>query len=437
MQELTQVSEHKSGLLSTKYLRDGGLTLDLADQMIENCIGMLSLPLGLGLNFLINGTEYVVPMVIEEPSVIAAVSGSAKLIKEHGGGFKTWSSDPLMIGQIQVLDVDPRIGKAKIEDNVFTIISRSNIYSETANSFIPRMVNRGGGVLSVIGKILDFNGENGELAERVMNRRQMLVVELNINVCDSMGANMVNTVCEKIAPTIQEITGGRVGLRILSNLCIHRKAGAQFKIPCDKLTNSKIDGNRYAQLLMEAYLFAVGDIFRGATHNKGIMNGIDGVALATGQDWRAVESAAHSYASIGQYKPLTTYLITTDASGTKYIEGRIEVPISVGTRGGVTHSNPLYIQTLEILKNPSSNQLAEIMAAVGLAQNFAALRALAFEGIQKGHMKLHARNIAISAGIPLEHIEDAVKYLIEMNDISVDRARQFILENQHKMGDLF
>ena len=175
------------------------------------------------------------------------------------------------------------------------------------------MVNRGGRVLSVVGKVLDFTGENGELAERVMGRRKMLVIELNINVCDSMGANVVNTVCEKIAPTIQEISGGRVGLRILSNLCIYRKAGAEFKIPCSKLGSPKIDGDRYAQLIMEAYLFAVGDIFRAATHNKGIMNGVDGVALATGQDWRAVESAAHSYASIGQYKLLTTYLITTDA----------------------------------------------------------------------------------------------------------------------------
>ena len=299
------------------------------------------------------------------------------------------------------------------------------------------MVNRGGGVVNMVVKIIEFEGENKQLAMSTLNRPNMLVVEMIINVCDSMGANVVNTVCEKISPTIKETCGGRVGLRILSNLCIYRKAGAEFKIPCLKLNNKKLEGHQFARLLMEAYLFAVGDVFRAATHNKGIMNGIDAVALATGQDWRAVESAAHSFASINQYKPLTTYRITKGVDGEDYLQGSIEIPISVGTRGGVTHSNPLYIQNLELLKNPTSSHLAEIMVCVGLAQNFAALRALSQEGIQKGHMKLHARNIAISAGIPLDYIEDAVKYLIDSNDISVDRARHFILENQGKLGNLF
>jgi degradative hydroxymethylglutaryl-CoA reductase len=299
------------------------------------------------------------------------------------------------------------------------------------------MIHRGGGVVNLLAKVIRFDNDFKELAESTLNRSDMLVVELIINVCDSMGANAVNTVCEKIAPTIQEVCGGRVGLRILSNLCIYRKAGAEFRIPCQKLSNARFSGNHAARLLMEAYLFAVGDIFRAATHNKGIMNGVDAVALATGQDWRAVESAAHSFASIGKYKPLTTYRIVEDKEGIQTLVGRLEMPLSVGTRGGATHSNPLYIQNLELLKNPTSSQLAEIMVCVGLAQNFAALRALSQEGIQKGHMKLHARNIAISAGIPLDRIEDAVKYLIDSKDISEDRARQFILENKGKLGNLF
>lgn len=299
------------------------------------------------------------------------------------------------------------------------------------------MVNRGGGVVNILLKVIRFHPELKELAESTLKRSDMLVVELLINVCDSMGANVVNSVCEKISPMIQEVSQGRVGLRILSNLCIYRKAGAEFQIPCEKLRNSRYSGVESARLLLEAYLFAAGDVFRAATHNKGIMNGVDAVALATGQDWRAVESAAHSFASIGHYKPLTTYRILQDKEGVHKLIGRLEMPLSVGTRGGVTHSNPLYIQNLELLKNPTSSHLAEIMVCVGLAQNFAALRALSQEGIQKGHMKLHARNIAISAGIPLDRIEDAVKYLIDSKDISEDRARQFILENKGKLGNLF
>lgn len=299
------------------------------------------------------------------------------------------------------------------------------------------MVHRGGGVVNIVAKVIRFEGDEKELAEATLLRPDMLVVEVIVNVCDSMGANVVNTVCEKIGPAIQAVCGGRIGLRILSNLCIYRKAGAEFKVPCHKLTNAKLEGRQFAQLLMEAYLFAVGDVFRATTHNKGIMNGIDAVALATGQDWRAVESGAHAFASIGRYKPLTMYRIVKDSDGVEYLQGRLEIPISVGTRGGATHSNPLYIQNLQLLRNPTSSQLAEIMVCVGLAQNFAALRALSQEGIQKGHMKLHARNIAISAGIPLDRIEDAVRYLIESNDISVDRARQFILENKGKLGNLF
>jgi degradative hydroxymethylglutaryl-CoA reductase len=407
--------------------------------MIENCIGKISLPLGLGLNFLINKLEYVVPMAVEEPSIIAAVSGTAKLIKEKGGGFSTWSSEPLMIGQIQILEVDPAVASKAIMNKKDLIIGTIQVTLAEANSFIPRMVNRGGGVISINCKIVDFSQKEDKLAlaKETLMRSSMLVVELVINVCDSMGANVVNTVCEKIAPTFHSISGGRIGLRIMSNLCIHRRAGARFHLPCSALDSEKVSGEAHCKLIMEAFLFATGDPFRAATHNKGIMNGISAVAVATGQDWRAIEAAAHSFASLGGYQPLTRYAITKDSSGKTNFEGSIEMPVSVGTRGGAIHSNPLYIQNLSLLKNPSSSQLAEIMMSVGLAQNFAALKALSLEGIQKGHMKLHARNIAISAGIPLDHIEEAVKYLVDSKDISVDKARQFILNNKGRLGSIF
>ena len=297
------------------------------------------------------------------------------------------------------------------------------------------MVNRGGGVKSIHCKVIDFSNKEEDTAMKVLGRRTMLVVELIINVCDSMGANVINTVCEKIAPFIQQITGGRIGLRIMSNLCTYRRAGSSFRISCSKLTTDKLKGDLFSRYILEAYLFALGDQYRATTHNKGIMNGIGAVAVATGQDWRAIESAAHSFASIGGYKPLTKYRIVYE-EGVEFLEGSIEMPISVGTRGGAIHSNPLYIQNLDLLGSPSSSQLAEIMMSVGLAQNFAALRALTQDGIQKGHMQLHARNIAISAGIPIDLLEEAVKYMTEKNDISVDAARQFILNNNDKVCSL-
>lgn len=295
------------------------------------------------------------------------------------------------------------------------------------------MVKRGGGVVSLEAKIVKLDSSDKRMAEIVLKRDSMLVVELRINVCDSMGANLVNTVCEGVAPFIGQITKGRPALRILSNLCPYRRAKSQFEIPVEKMSVKGSPGIEVAKRILEAYLFARADIFRAVTHNKGVMNGIDAVALATGQDWRAIESAAHSAAvyqnNNGRYSPLTKYTLKKNQKGELIFKGEIEIPISVGTRGGVIHSNPLYAQNLTILRNPDSRELAEIMISVGLAQNFAALKALAMEGIQKGHMKLHGRNLAINAGVPIELIDNCVNFMIKRNSINVETARDFLIQS--------
>lgn len=296
------------------------------------------------------------------------------------------------------------------------------------------MVKRGGGVVQLSTKVvmLDQNDEN--LASIILKRNSMLVIELGIHVCDSMGANLVNTVCERIAPTIDEISGGRSALKILSNLCVYRKAISKFEIPVKKMGYKGHPGQLVAKRILEAYLFAKADLFRAVTHNKGVMNGIDAVALATGQDWRAIESAAHSAAvhfnKNGGYSPITKYGLDLSKKGELLFKGEIEIPISVGTRGGVIHTNPLYSQNLNMLNNPNSRELAEIMVSVGLAQNFAALKALAIEGIQKGHMKLHARNLAISAGVPIRLIDKCIEFMKARDSISVETAREFLISSQ-------
>lgn len=396
-----------------------------ADKMVENCIGKLSLPLGLGLNFFINQKEYKVPMVIEEPSVIAAASSAAKYIKEVGGGFETKSTPPIMTGQVQLLDLDTVKGEELILKNKKYLIDK-------ANTFCERMVKRGGGVIDIQVRSVEPS-ESLDFGDRFSESSQFLVVLLSVNVCDSMGANLVNTICEGIAPILGELTGARPGLRILSNLCMHRKASARFYLPISKMSHKGFSGALVAKRIVEAYIFAKSDSLRAVTHNKGVLNGIDAVALATGQDWRAIEAAAHSWASLignSKYGPLTHYRIIVDPkTGEGFLEGSIEMPISVGTRGGAIHSNPLYTQNLELLGNPTSSELAEIILSVGLAQNFGALRALSLEGIQKGHMRLHARNIAISAGVPLDMIQKTVEYMIDKHSITVEAAREFLIKS--------
>ena len=362
-------------------LQNGGLTTEIADYMIENCVGIMPLPLGLGLGFKINGRQYQVPMAIEEPSVIAACSAIAKIISEKGSGFICKSTPPIMIAQIEVLEVDD------VKDAEYKLkVSKKDII-KYANQSCQSMVARGGGV-----EDLRFR----QLADRI------LVVELFVNVKESMGANVINSIAEFTGPYIQDdiLKQGRVGIKILSNLCTERMTLSEFEIPVEKLAWKSASGREVAERVVEAQQFAEHDQYRATTHNKGIMNGIDAVAVALGQDWRAIESAAHSYASIGgAYGPLTKYWIKDDI-----FHGQIEMPISVGSQGGAIKSNPSYMNTLKILGYPNATELAHIMLSVGLAQNFAALRALSIEGIQRGHMNLHSRNVAIRAGIPTELI---------------------------------
>jgi degradative hydroxymethylglutaryl-CoA reductase len=272
--------------------------------MIENCIGKISLPLGLGLNFKINEKDYKVPMVIEEPSVIAAASGAAKFIRDKGTGFITTSTDPVMIGQIQVLDIDPELASAKVNQFSDRIIAEANKYCQ-------RMVKRGGGVKGIATKIVSVDDDVIELSKMVLKRPNMLIVELAVNVCDSMGANKVNTICEGVAPFIDEVTGGRTHLRILSNLCKYRVSSSRFSIPVEKMNHKSFTGYQVCKKILEAYLFAKADPFRAVTHNKGVMNGVSATALACGQDWRAIESAAHSCTAIlgknNKYSPITNY----------------------------------------------------------------------------------------------------------------------------------
>ena len=293
------------------------------------------------------------------------------------------------------------------------------------------MVKRGGGVVDIHCKIISAAAKDLSTSALVFSHddRRMLIVEVLINVCDSMGANLVNTVCEGISPMVEKISGGRAALRVLSNYCVQRRAGALFKMPLSELRTDKLNGSMVAKRILEAYLFASSDPYRAATHNKGVMNGIDSVAIATGQDWRALNSAiyTHSFAQ-GVYQPITQYkLEKCQVSGQDFLVGSIEIPISVGVKGGATQSNSLYQQNLRLLGDPTSRELSEIIACVGLAQNFAALRALSLEGIQKGHMKLHARNIAISAGVPRELVERAVNYMNSKGSINTETAREFLI----------
>lgn len=390
--------------LSLEMLKKGGLHPEIADYMIENCIGIMPLPLGLGLGFKIDGKSYQVPMAIEEPSVIAACSAIAKIVSEKGSGFICKSTPPIMIAQISIVDI------VDFKDASYKLKNARKMIIDFANESCPNMVERGGGV-----EEMRFRSLNDE----------MLVVELLVNVKDSMGANVINSIAEHAAPFIQSevLEGqGRVSLRILTNLCTERMTMSEFSIPLKHLDWKGIPGENVAKRVLEAQRFAELDHYRATTHNKGILNGVDAVALAIGQDWRAIESAAHSYASItGRYMPLTRYKIKDG-----YFHGRIELPIAVGSQGGAIKSNPSYLNTLKILGYPNAQETANILASVGLAQNFAALRALSIEGIQRGHMNLHARNVAIRAGIPTPLINDAVNFMKVRNRINEQSALMYL-----------
>lgn len=384
---------------------DVGLTGEQAGQMIENVVGLQALPLGVALNFRVNGRDVLVPMAIEESSVVAGASFAAKLARA-AGGFRAEATAPEMIGQIQLLDVeDLEAARAAVLKARERLLAR-------ADEVDPVIRRLGGGARDLEVRILPDTAAG-----------PMLVVHLVYDCRDAMGANAVNTACERIAPLIVEVTGGRVGLRILSNLADRRLARAECTVPAEALAYAGFSGEEVVRGIVEAWAFAASDAYRAATHNKGIMNGIDAVAIATGQDWRAIEAGAHAYAArSGRYTSLSTW--TRDAEGN--LAGRLELPLAVGVVGGASRSHPTARVALKLLGVESAQDLAEIMAAVGLAQNLAAIRALATEGIQKGHMALHARQVAIAAGATGDRIEQVAQRMVAEGVVRPDRAEEIL-----------
>jgi len=400
---------HQRGLLSqedVQQLTTGShqVQLNVADKMIENVVGVFGLPMGVALNFLINNRDYVIPLVVEEPSIVAGLSGAARLAR-LGGGFVAEEVTPILIGQVQVvLDGDPEAAKAVLLENKEEILA-------LANSLHPKMVARGGGALDI--EVFDYKAEH--------DGRLMVVMHLLVDTRDAMGANLVNTMCEGVASLAETLTGGKVFLRILSNLTDRAVARAKVRIPIQNLEGKGYTGEEVRDGIVLANDLALADPYRAATHNKGIMNGVDAVAIATGNDWRAIEAAAHAYAAAsGRYKALTVW--HKDEPG--YLVGEIAIPMKVGTVGGSLETNPSVRINHRLLGSPNASELAGIMAAIGLAQNFAALRSLSTDGIQQNHMNLHARSVASSAGVSDEHFETVVEGLIESGEIKVWKAQE-------------
>ncbi len=380
----------------------GALPLDLANGMIENVIGRFDLPLGVATNFTINGRDYLIPMAVEEPSIVAGASYMARIARDCGG-FQTSSSAPIMRAQVQVLGLkDPFGARARV------LAAKPEIL-EAANARDKVLIALGGGAKDIEAHVFEETGVG-----------PMVVLHLLVDVRDAMGANTVNSMAETVAPLVERITGGTVRLRILSNLADLRLARATVRLTSAALKTSDYSGDRIASGIVEACALAIVDPYRAATHNKGIMNGIDPLVVATGNDWRAVEAGAHAWACrSGRYSSLTRW----ELDGEGRLVGTIEMPMSLGLVGGATKTHPAARAALALLNVASANELAEIAVAVGLAQNMAALRALATEGIQRGHMALHARNIAILAGATGEQIEKVAKEIAAARDISVDRAK--------------
>ncbi len=387
-------------------LADGGLSNDTANSMIENAIATHALPLGIAANFQVNGKDYLVPMAVEEPSVLAAVSYAAKLARA-GGGFQTESSDPIMIGQVQVLDIPD------MDEAVANVEANRELLMRSADSVSQNIVRRGGGSRDIEVRRFDETPVGA-----------MMVVHLLYDCRDAMGANAINTAAETIAPIIAELTGGRTNLRILSNLTDRRTATARCVIPADSLTRDGMDGREVAQRIAEANAFAVVDPYRATTHNKGIMNGIDAVCIATGNDWRAIEAGAHAYAARdGQYRALTDWHVNENGD----LVGEMTLPLAVGTVGGATKVHPTAQVAMKILDVSGSQELAEVMACVGLAQNLAAIRALATDGIQKGHMRMHARQVALAAGAVNGQVQRIANQLVSEGNIRVNRAEELLI----------
>ncbi len=389
----------------------GGLTLEAADHMIENVIGLHSLPLGIGLNFQINGRDVLVPMAVEEPSVVAGASFMAKLARA-GGGFQTTSSEPLMIGQMQVIEI------ANLHEAKLKIYEKKAELLAAADEIDPILKKFGGGARDLEVRII----EDSPIGS-------FIVIHLVYDVRDAMGANAINTACERLAPQVEQITGGKVHLRILSNLADRRIARARCTIPVRELdmvgqdNSLSYSGETVRDGIIAAYAFAAADPYRAATHNKGIMNGVDAVVIATGNDWRAIEAGAHAYAArSGRYTSLSTW--GKDSAGN--LVGTLEMPMAVGIIGGATKVHPAAKAAIRLMGVKTASELAEIIVAVGLAQNLAALRALATEGIQRGHMSLHARQVAIAAGASGELIEKVAAQMVAEKTVRIDRAEEIL-----------
>jgi len=395
VKEFADLTDEETELLQNT----GSLPMDLADRMIENVVGAFPVPLGIGTNFLINKRDYLIPMAIEEPSVVAAASYAAKMARD-GGGFHTSSTPPIMIGQIQVVNVkDPYAARMRV------IQSRNEILKK-ANEQDPVLVSAGGGAKDVEAKIISTT------------QGQMLIVEVQVDCRDAMGPNAVNTMAEAVAPMIERIANGHVLLRIVSNLATKRLVRASCLVP-----KASVGGEEVVDGIEDAYAFAGADPYRAATHNKGILNGIIAVILATCNDHRAIEAGAHAYAArTGHYTSLSTWEKNENGD----LLGSIELPMAVGLVGGAVRTHPIAKIALKILSVKTANEFGEVLAAVGLAQNLGALRALAHEGIQRGHMSLHARNIAVTAGATGDLIDKVAAKMVEERRVRVDRAKELV-----------
>jgi len=395
VKEFAGLTDEEAALLQNT----GSLPLDLADRMIENVVGAIPIPLGIGVNFLINKRDYLVPMAIEEPSVVAAASYAAKMARD-GGGFYTSSTPPIMIGQVQAVGIkDPYAARIRILQAKEEILKK-------ANDQDPVLVSVGGGAKDLEAKVIHTT------------QGPMIITELHVDCRDAMGANAVNTMCEAVAPLIERVTGGRVYLRIISNLAVKRLARAWCLVP-----QKSVGGEEVVDGIVNASAFAAADPYRAATHNKGILNGIIAVIIATCNDHRAIEAGAHAYAARnGQYTTLSTWEKNENGD----LVGSIELPMAVGLIGGAVRTHPIARICLKILGVKTANEFAEVLAAVGLAQNLGALRALAHEGIQRGHMSLHARNIAIAAGATGELVDLVAEKMVEERKIRMDRAKELI-----------
>jgi hydroxymethylglutaryl-CoA reductase len=395
VKEFADLSDEECTLL----LNTGSLPFDAADRMIENVVGAIPIPLGIAVNFLINEHDYLIPMAIEEPSVVAAASYSAKMVRD-GGGFYTSSTPPIMIGQIQAVGIkDPYAAKMRVLQAKEEILKK-------ANDQDPVLVSAGGGARDLEAKVIDTT------------QGPMLITELHVDCRDAMGANAVNTMAEAVAPMIERITGGRVYLRIISNLATKRLARAWCIVP-----KKAIGGEEVVDGIVNASAFAAADPYRAATHNKGILNGIIAVIIATCNDHRAIEAGAHAYAARnGHYTTLSAWEKNENGD----LVGSIELPMAVGLIGGAVRTHPIAKIAVKILGVKTANEFAEVLAAVGLAQNLGALRALAHEGIQRGHMSLHARNIAVAAGATDELIDLVAEKMVAERKIRMDRAKELV-----------